>query len=290
MSHRTLQSAAFVLAAIVTLGIAGQAHAVTYQLLNHPDGAAITSGKTVDEDGYVLRLDKGSKVHTFNANHTELTISFNPGGTTAAVSGLVTHNESGWKTNRYDSKDDVYEINGTLAGVLLTDSFGSAGNEWFGDNSHLKTYDDMFGDLLADANDPNRWEEYNKDFSYDTARIYFAWQDLSIEPVTLNGLGHTYNGPTSWTNFGPPLYIQYNWRLWDNDLDALAGAGWLTATGDSNTPGTQDWLFTLGSRLDDKPGGDPGDGGVVPEPATASLAMMGLGALAMSLRRRRMAA
>jgi uncharacterized protein (TIGR03382 family) len=164
------------------------------------------------------------------------------------------------------------------------------GTPWYSPNDPTKTYDDMVGDLLADSNNPRSSEEQSHQFSDNVARIYFKWDFLQLTPDSGNlGLGDSYNGSLTWTETGPPMFLQYRYRLWDDEFDGdafdlLAGAGWLTDGG--STHGSQDYLFVLGKTpLGDK----PPSGNAIPEPVTATLALMGLGALGMNMRRRRMA-
>jgi len=280
--RRSLATAAITL----TIGtFATDAHAISYQVFNHPDGNAIPVGKTVDEGGYVLRLDLGNQLNTFNANHTQLTFNFDPGTTTATITGLVTHNQSGEKYKRYDDFDDVYRIDATLSGVVLTERGSVA--PWFGYNSDSQTYNDMVSDLLTDANNPRSAEEQSHAFSDNVARISFQWDSLTLAPVTINGLGQTYTGPLSWTEKGDPFLLQYRWRLWDDtyagdQFDLLAAAGWLQA--DTGVRGTHDWLMVLGKKPT-----PPGGGGAIPEPTTTLLASLALGVLATRLRRRKFA-
>jgi hypothetical protein len=284
---RFTRAGAILAAAIAVGAFAADAHAVSYQIFNHPDGSAIPSHKTVDEAGYVLRLDHWFTTHTFNANHTTLTFNFDPNTTSATITGTVTHNQSGTNTSAYDSKDDVYHLSGTLSGVLMTERGSVA--PWYGSNSPTQTYDDMVGDLLADANNPRSSEEQSHQFSDNVARIYFQWDFLELTPDSNNlGLGKEYTGPLTWTETGPPMFLQYRYRLWDDEyagdeFDLIAGAGWLTSGGYDK--GSQDYLFVLGKT----PLGDKPPSGVIPEPVTATLALMGLGALGMNMRRRRMA-
>ncbi len=285
--RQSMRAGALLVAMFVVAAFAADAHAVSYQIFNHPDGNAIPGHKTVDQAGYVLRLDASGQTNTFNANHTTLTFNFDPNTTSATITGQVTHNQSGTDTNEYDSKDDVYHLSGTLSGVLMTERGSSS--LWYGSNDPAKTYDDMVGDLLDDANNPRSSEEQSHQFSDNVARIYFKWDFLQLTPDSGNlGLGDAYTGPLTFTEAGPPMFLQYRYRLWDDEFDGdafdvIAGAGWLSSGGYDR--GSQDYLFVLGKT----PLGDKPPSGVIPEPVTATLALMGLGALGMNMRRRRMA-
>jgi hypothetical protein len=125
---------------------------ITYRINNHKDGSEID--QDVDSDGYVIRLDIDRQVNTFNANHTDLFFSFEPGGTTATIHGSVTHNESG-DESFFEMGDNVWDIDvrmdmtSTFDDVLLTDG----GTPWYGGNDPNQTFDDMITALLANDDD-----------------------------------------------------------------------------------------------------------------------------------------
>ena len=232
-----------------------------------------TTSDSVDADGYMLRLDIGSQTHTFNANQSTVLFSYDPAvsSNTASISGLIYHNESGTDTNSYDGQDDSYLINVTFSGIHLAEE----STAWYGSNPTTASYDDMIADLLSFANQPNTPAETGHGYSEDVDRIYFDEMSVTLTSVTANGLGDTYTGELSWEEHGPDFFLQYNWRL-DNSFDVIAAAGWLEHSSNGATTGTNDFLFTLGTST-------------VPEPASATLLLMGSLALFSRKKRNRMA-
>ncbi len=266
---------------------------ITYRINNHPDGGQISGSETVDSGGYVLRLDiweqDNRQVNTFNANHTDLFFSFEPGGTTATIHGSVTHNESGIMDS-YEAGDDVWDIEirmdmtSTFDDVLLTDG----GTPWYGGNDDDKTFDDMIADLLANGedgdNDSN--DETSSGFSEDVARIYFEMSGFSLSPQSLNP---EYDGPRDWDEYPnpparKPFFIQYGWRL-DGGDDRLGAAGWLEPfiepalplhhDQNNNRRCCQDFIFVFGERQ------------FMPEPASGTLMLLAAVAMIGAIGRRR---
>lgn len=255
------------------LGVGAQVHAtpITYQVFNHADGTAISD--SVDADGYMLRLDNGSQTHTFNANQSTVLFSYDPtvSPDTASISGLVYHNESGTNTNSFDGLDDAFLISVTFSGIHLAEE----GAPWYGSNPTNASYDDMISDLLSFANQPSTSAETSHDYSTDVDRIYFDEMTLTLSSAVSNGLGVTYNGALDWSEHGPDFFMQYNWRLGGSN-DLIGAAGWLEHTLGGGTTGTNDFLFTLGTST-------------VPEPASASMLILGSLALFNRKKRNRMA-
>ncbi len=260
---------------------------ITYRINNHKDGSEID--QDVDSDGYVVRLDIDGQVNTFNANHTDLFFSFEPGGTTATIHGSVTHNESG-DESFFEAGDDVWDIDvrmdmtSTFDDVLLTDG----GTPWYGGNDPNQTFDDMIAALLANGDDPdnNSDDETSSGFSEEVARIYFEMSGFSLSPQSLNP---DYDGPRDWDEYPnppdrKPFFIQYGWRLEDGD-DMLGAAGWLepfiepTLTlhhdQNNNRRCCQDFLFVIGERQ------------FMPEPASGTLVVLAVVAMIGAIGRRR---
>jgi|GEM_PF-3093755 len=251
-----------------------EADPVTYQIFNHPDGSQIQH--STNSDGYILRLDIDHKnqVNTFNANNTTgvyFSWDNDVNRNYATMHGFVTHNESG-STSGYDANDDVYRIEALFRFPQFTDVNG-ANPKWWGNNDGDDVYNDMIADLLADANNPQRSVERDKSSTSDVARIFWSRVDVELTLVTDNPGGQQYTGPTRWDEFGPDMFFQYDWRLWDDSFDAVAAAGWLEKAYDRGPKGVNDFLFIFG---------DP-----VPEPA--SLGLLALGSVMLIRRRRRTA-
>jgi len=76
--RRTHDAGRFLICALAIVAFASQAKAdlITYQIYNHPHGHKIDD--TVDYDGYVLRLDTGRQVNSFNGNHTQVLLTYDP--------------------------------------------------------------------------------------------------------------------------------------------------------------------------------------------------------------------
>ena len=261
------------------LAVDASAGPIAYRIFNHPNGNQIQG--TVDQDGYILRLDHNGQVNTFNGNHTSVFFQWDSDANPveATITGLITHNESG-STSFYDTNDDVWQIDATFQKVALTDE--APGTPWYDPHAVNETYNDMFSDLLADANFPDRAVERSDNYSADVARIYWELFNFTLTPLSGSP---AYQGPTIWDEFpnnGSKLFfIQYRWRLWGgaysgDEFSVLGAAGWAEEADDVGTAGTQDFLFVV----DTVPTPEPG--------SVAGMAAIGiLGLLRLYRRRQR---
>ena len=259
---------------------------ISYRVFNHPDGNQIQHSP--DEDGYILRLDlpngnADNLPNTFNANHTVVTFDWDDDNPfEATLSGIVTHNESGTDDEIRDGADDSYFLSATFMTPLLTDETNDPNLRWYGFEQDDEVYNDMFADLLDDANLPNLPIEEDDGFSADVARIYFELIDLVLTPLDVED---DPIAPLHWDEFpndpdDKQFFIQYKYRLtgsefMDEQFNTLAASGWLEPyENGGSSAGAQDLLFITGKRPR------------LPEPSVVYLFGVGLAGLAWTVRRR----
>lgn len=281
-----LRAAAALVAAALCVVVTTRAAAITYRVLNHPDGGSITDHDPdkVGTEGYILRVDTRDRHNTFNANQTRVLFNWEPGTDRATLSGDLFHNESGSDNAAFDGGDDRWHLDATFRAIALADE---PGTPWYGSNPTTATYDDMLRDLYRDGNVPDTAAERSGSYDANLARIYWHLVDATLSPRTP---GPLYDGPVVLDEFPnndiKPFFFQYRWRLWNDrydgsEFDLLAAAGWLDEPGGQSDRPTQDFLLVI----------DPGvtiqAGPPIPEPLSAGLCTIGLGALGMCLWRRR---